>query len=111
MGLVHDTGSSVLGVETRRDSVILRSRSDGNLFFWNKKFTDFQGIIVSKLMDQAGEKYAGFNREEAEKLRAIAETVKNIKVDNEPDMASFEASKEWVKSLLKFFNENPDLLD
>lgn len=109
MGHIHDTGDPLLGFESRSESVILHATEDHVFIPWERPANVLK-IAGDMLKVQAGQAFASDNDAEAKRLRQIPEDLQSLEIEGGPP-DSFEVSKEWLRSLVKFVNDNPGILD
>lgn len=115
MGFIHDTGDAIFTLETRRDSVILGEETGDrdechHVFLPHEASAEAGKIIERYLRAKAGVLFSNRQDVEAQKYRDIADEIAEIKIGL-PRPSSFEVSKEWLRQVVDYANENPIILE
>lgn len=111
MGFIHDTGDRNITVEERSESVVLGA-IDGHVFIPWTRPSEVLLQVTQKLRRLGGESHAAQNDEEAKFFRRAADEIEkrdDLHPTRQPD--SFEVTKVWLRDVVAFVNENPDVLE
>lgn len=113
MGTIQETGSNILGVETRSESAFLRDATpeDEHLFLPYTRATRVRDEIAQMLMNTAGNFYAKNDLKSAEEWKAAADKVRDLKIDDGGRPYSFEATYEWIAEVVYFFRDREEIAD
>lgn len=114
MGFIHETGSDILGVETRSESAYLADCGDRathkQLFIPFLRPDSIRDEIVNAIMKQAGDAFAKNDEKKAKELKSAAELVKAVQVRQPSDPRSFEAAYPWIAALVDFCTTNASMI-
>lgn len=115
MGFCCETNSEILNFEERRESVILSYSGDERHVFPTQILPDPGGEVKTrikhKIMKQAMDLFASGDDERADVYREVANSLDGMDLNLPSRPRSVEITKEYMRDLHRFMNENPGRID
>ena len=111
MGFIHDTGDRNIELEERSESIVLAAIDDHVFIPWTRP-NEVLLQVTQKLRRLGGESHAAQNDQEAKFFRRAADEIEkfdDLHPTCQPD--SLEVTKAWLRDVVNFVNENPDVLE
>lgn len=108
MGFIHETGSDILSVETRGESMIVSDKDskEQHIFVPQLRKKSVLAELAVKLERMAGSAFANRKREKAEELMRFSDLLNTITLEEPSEVRSFEVSYEWVVTFIDYCTGN-----